>query len=155
MLKLLFLSLPITAASEAQLHLQGPPLEAMTTGLSQIFHANSATDHSQDASGVYYDPSTELYHVMPDCTGGYAPDGGLSWCHLTSSDLIHWEEEELVLFPTIDKTIDPCQPTVVDTGSVSLLPNGDAFLIYSTANQTSASYMYVASEPKQRIPGAY
>ena len=61
---------------------------------------------------------------MPDCQGGYAPNNGLSWCHLSSADLVHWTEHELVLYPTDNATLDPCLPTVVDTGSISILPSG-------------------------------
>ena len=65
------------------------------------------------------------WHVMPDCGGGYAPNYGLSWCHLSSEDLVHWTEHATVLTPSDDPKVDPCLPTAIDTGSVSLLPDGE------------------------------
>ena len=46
----------------------------------------------------------------------HAMAGGLSWCHLSSADLLHWTEHPPSLTPTDDPKIDPCLPTTVDTG---------------------------------------
>jgi hypothetical protein len=53
----------------------------------QQVHPFPATAASQDASGVVYTEADGRWHVMPDCEGGYAPAGGLSWCHLSSKYL--------------------------------------------------------------------
>ena len=108
----------------------------------QRIHAVPATAASQDASGVVYTPSDKTWHLMPDCSGGYADDHGLSWCHLSSTDLLHWTEEPLVLFPTTDPKVDPCLPLVVDTGSVAILPSGQPFAVYATANASSLPTNY-------------
>ena len=94
----------------------------------QTFHGLlPATSASQDATGVVY--SQGRWHVMPDCSGGYVPSGTLSWCHLSSTDLLHWTEHPPVLTPTDDPSIDPCVPNTIDTGSVSLLPDGTPTLV--------------------------
>ena len=59
-------------------------------------------------------------------------------CHLRSKDLLHWEELPLVLWPTSNPAIDPCVPTVIDTGSIALFPeSGIPFALYSTVNRSS------------------
>ena len=50
----------------------------------QQIHPFPATTASQDASGVVYTEADGRWHVMPDCSGGYAPTQGLSWCHMSS-----------------------------------------------------------------------
>jgi len=76
----------------------------------QTFHGLlPATSASQDATGVVY--SQGRWHVMPDCSGGYVPSGTLSWCHLSSTDLLHWTEHPPVLTPTDDPSIDHAYQT--------------------------------------------
>eukprot|EP01046_Picozoa_sp_COSAG06_P015758 COSAG06_NODE_1021_length_11055_cov_7.993976_4_plen_536_part_00 len=108
----------------------------------QQIHAIPSTAHRQDASGVVFTPDDGYWHVMPDCGGGYADAAGLSWCHQRSRDLLHWEEMPVVLSPDPSgkQHADPCLPIVaIDTGSVSILPDGRPFAIYATVNTSSTT----------------
>ena len=74
--------------------------------------------------------------------GTYAANTGLSWCHMSSTDLVHWTEHEPAMYPTSNTSVDPCEPTVVDTGSISMMPDGRAFMIYATVNASSMGGAY-------------
>lgn len=131
--------LPAAAAAGAA----APPPPPAQEHWRQRFHALPATPFSQDITAPFFDPVTRRWHVGVDCSGGYAPRGGLSWCHLSSTDLLHWREHPVTLYPTSNATLDPCVPTVVDTGSISVMPHtGHAFAIYATANATSTRTVY-------------
>ena len=124
----------------------------------QRFHPLPATASSQDITAPFYDPRAQRWHVGVDCSGGHAPGGGLSWCHLSSTDLLHWREHPVTLYPTANATLDPCVPTVVDTGSIAVLSTGQAFAIYATANASSVSTVYdgnvclaVSTDPEHEV----
>ena len=79
----------------------------------------TSTGHVQDPAAPYQD-ATGRWHVFPDCwpttwndkvRGGNRGDTELGWCHLTSKDLIHWEQ----------------QPPAVWYDGTRSLPNGSGF----------------------------
>ena len=94
------------------------------------FHFYPTAASSQDASGTIY--AGGRWHVFPDCVPLDAKVHGLHWCHHSSENLLDWTEHPVALRP--DRPFDT---PVIDTGSVSLLPNGTAFAIYATGNSSS------------------
>ena len=64
-----------------------------------------------------------------DCVGHCTP---LSWCHLSSPDLISWHQEPVAIRP--DSPVDAC---CAETGGVTMTSNGTIFALYSTINASS------------------
>jgi hypothetical protein len=59
-------------------------------------------------------------------------DKPLSWCHFSSTDLVHWAEHPIAIAP--DRDFDG---SIIDTGAIFQHPNGTVLAIYATSNITS------------------
>jgi hypothetical protein len=104
-----------------------------------MFHAWPDQPESQDITGLVF--RSGLWHLFvdclpdpnplfgPNCTGHCTP---LSWCHLSSPDLVSWSQEPVAIRP--DSVVDAC---CAETGGVTMTPNGTIFALYSTINNTS------------------
>lgn len=61
------------------------------------FHFSTLDSRVNDPNGLVFDGET--YHLYYQCLPQCNATLGKYWGHATSTDLIHWKEEELALFP--------------------------------------------------------
>jgi hypothetical protein len=101
------------------------------------FHFYPSTIQSQDVSAPIKVGDT--WHVFVDCVPEGCPalvqpvqDKPLSWCHFSSTDLVHWAEHPIALAPDHD-----FDGSIIDSGTVFQHPNGTVLAIYATSNITS------------------
>jgi len=133
-----------------------PPPPRSTFNTTTTFHPLTAAGGTGDASGVIQ-TADGRWHIFPDChptddpakphTGqaGFANYDGMGWAHLSSADLVRWEDHGMAMQPgrartggyiPLDEAYDNA---LMDTGSASTLPNGHVFAIFSGVNSTSIS----------------
>jgi len=105
-----------------------------------MYHAWPDQPESQDITGLVFVDG--LWHLFMDCLPDPNPLFGgkdcvghctpLSWCHLSSPDLISWHQEPVAIRP--DSPVDAC---CAETGGVTMTSNGTIFALYSTINASS------------------
>ena len=113
-----------------------------SSDLSPRYHAFPSSQSSQDISGpigIRAADGRVTWHVFVDCVPEGSPSlshsrlgPNLSWCHMSSTDLVHWYQHPVAIEP--DRDFDSA---VIDTGSVFQHPNGTVFALYATSNATS------------------
>lgn len=140
----------------------GPPSPAppkSTFNTTTRFHPRTAAGGTGDASGVIQ-TADGRWHIFPDCHPSVdqarqhasftPPHGydGMGWAHISTSDLVHWTDHGMAMQPgrlhtggyvPFDEDFDNM---LMDTGSLSTLPNGSVFAIISGINQSSLPSTY-------------
>jgi xylan 1,4-beta-xylosidase len=138
----------------------GPPAPLPSSfNTTTTFHPLTAAGDTGDASGVIQ-TADGRWHIFPDChptadqakhNKSFSPPGGydgMGWAHLSSDDLVHWIDHGMAMQPgrvhtggyvPFDEDYDNM---LMDTGSMSTLPNGSVFAIISGINKSSLPSTY-------------
>ncbi len=98
------------------------------------FHFSPPTQWMNDPNGlVYYDGEYHLFYQ-------YNPDamvpGSMHWGHAVSTDLVHWENLPIALYPDENGSIWSGSVVVDSENSSGLVPGGGFVAVFSYDNQT-------------------
>ncbi len=70
-----------------------------------VYHHTPAANWMNDPNGMFYDETTQLWHLYYQHNPFGATWGPMHWGHATSADLLHWQEHPIVLYPDSIGTI--------------------------------------------------
>jgi len=105
------------------------------------YHFSAKKNWINDPNGlVYYKGTYHLfYQHQPDVQGW----GPMCWGHATSTDMLHWEEQEIAIYPT-ENYSSWSGSGIVDKKNVSGLKDGedDPILLFFTAHPTGQKLSY-------------
>lgn len=92
------LCLAFLAASCTKMHQTDEPFRS-------VYHHTPTAKWMNDPNGMFYDETAGLWHLYYQHNPFGTTWGPMHWAHATTSDLIHWTEEPIALFPDSIGTI--------------------------------------------------
>lgn len=130
-----FRGMELTVATEPEMDIEFPqvderPMDVYHSYFRPTVHFTAAYGWLNDPNGlVYHDGTYHLFFQHNPVGMGW---GNMHWGHATSTDLIHWTEHDLAIFPD-ERGIAASGSGFVDTKNVSgLSPDGNTILLYYT-----------------------
>eukprot|EP00211_Chloroparvula_japonica_P001629 CAMPEP_0119136656 /NCGR_PEP_ID=MMETSP1310-20130426/21877_1 /TAXON_ID=464262 /ORGANISM="Genus nov. species nov., Strain RCC2339" /LENGTH=573 /DNA_ID=CAMNT_0007127669 /DNA_START=99 /DNA_END=1817 /DNA_ORIENTATION=- len=108
------------------------------THLPDLHYVPEPYNWMNDPNGLYYDPRTELYHLM------FQYETPRTWGHAYSKDLLHWTDLPIAL-----DTDEPYDEGGVYSGSTTLLDDGTPAILYSvwTNDKTCLAFPSNLADP--------
>lgn len=64
-----------------------------------VYHHSPSANWMNDPNGMFYDDATQLWHLYYQHNPFGTTWGPMHWAHATSTDLIHWEQQPIALYP--------------------------------------------------------
>ncbi len=119
---------------DRQLHFSDEPEKAGDDVTRPAIHFTVRTGWSNDPNGLIYDG--EKYHLYFQYNPFGISWGNMSWGHATSPDLLHWTQEDTVMFPDAEGCVYSGCAIKNDRGCLGL-PKSALIFLYTSAGDRS------------------
>ncbi len=119
------------------------------------FHFSTASGWMNDIDGLWYDSG--VYHLTYQASPHAFQGGkGLNWAHATSDDLLHWQQQPLMLVPGLNVEGEAWSGSVVvDRENTAKLQNGAKPVVVAIYTSTTLGTSLAYSNDQGRSFRAY
>ena len=93
---IIILSIVIVALSGCT---RQPALHITDEPFRSVYHHSPAQNWMNDPNGMFYDDAAQVWHLYYQHNPFGTTWGPMHWAHATSTDLIHWEQHPIALYP--------------------------------------------------------